>query len=286
MTAQIFDDRQCELGEGPLWHPERNQLFWFDILGKKLLSRVDDTPLEWQFDDYVSAAGWIDRDNLLIASETQLFQFNLDTGEETYVCGLEVEDQGTRSNDGRADPQGGFWIGMMGKAGQKRPGAIYRYYRGELRRIFDKIAIPNAISFAPDGTTAYFTSSPDRRIMTTRLDSDGWPVGEPAVFVDLRAQGYVPDGAVVAADGTLWNARWGSFSVARHATDGTEMETFAIPGQNSTCPAFGGPDLKTLFCTTALEHLTEEQRAANPGNGMTYCVQTDTIGQAEHRVIL
>ena len=36
----VFDDRRCELGEGPLWHPGRNQLFWFDILGKRLLTRT------------------------------------------------------------------------------------------------------------------------------------------------------------------------------------------------------------------------------------------------------
>ena len=34
----IHDDTTCELGEGPLWHPERQDLFWFDILGQRLLS--------------------------------------------------------------------------------------------------------------------------------------------------------------------------------------------------------------------------------------------------------
>lgn len=34
----IFDNRPCELGEGPLWHPQRGQLFWFDIIGQRMLS--------------------------------------------------------------------------------------------------------------------------------------------------------------------------------------------------------------------------------------------------------
>jgi sugar lactone lactonase YvrE len=42
--STVFDDRRCELGEGPLWHPQRRQLFWFDILGKRLLSRTDSGP--------------------------------------------------------------------------------------------------------------------------------------------------------------------------------------------------------------------------------------------------
>jgi sugar lactone lactonase YvrE len=52
MSAAVFDARPCTLGEGPLWHPERNQLFWFDIIGKRLMSQVDGQPLEWQFDEY------------------------------------------------------------------------------------------------------------------------------------------------------------------------------------------------------------------------------------------
>ena len=46
LAAKLYDDRKCELGEGPLWHPARQQLFWFDILGHRLLSRVAEAALE------------------------------------------------------------------------------------------------------------------------------------------------------------------------------------------------------------------------------------------------
>ena len=49
----IFDDQACALGEGPLWHPERNALFWFDILGKTLHCKGE-TRRSWRFDEYVS----------------------------------------------------------------------------------------------------------------------------------------------------------------------------------------------------------------------------------------
>ncbi len=58
MSATLFDDRQCALGEGPLWHPERKQLYWFDILGNRLLTVEDGEQRHWQFDEHVSAAGW------------------------------------------------------------------------------------------------------------------------------------------------------------------------------------------------------------------------------------
>ena len=41
--SDVFDSRNCSLGEGPLWHPLREQLFWFDIDNKKMLSRLGGT---------------------------------------------------------------------------------------------------------------------------------------------------------------------------------------------------------------------------------------------------
>jgi sugar lactone lactonase YvrE len=36
---QVFSNTFCLLSEGPLWHPERCELFWFDISSKKLFSK-------------------------------------------------------------------------------------------------------------------------------------------------------------------------------------------------------------------------------------------------------
>ena len=281
---RLFDERSTHLGEGVLWHPEREQLFWFDILENKLLSRDGDTPLEWTFHENVSAAGWTGQDTLLIASETRLFEFNLATGSETFVAHLEPHDPGSRSNDGRADPLGGFWIGMMAKRGQSRPGAIYRYYKGELRMILAPITVANAICFTPDGTEAYFSSTRDGKIYRTALDNDGWPVGDPVLLV--HEQGYLIDGMVCAANGTLWNTQYKAGRVAVYSPQGTLLETHAIPGKHTTCPGFGGPDLKTLFVSTARQDLSAQECAANPAHGQTFALETQTTGQKEYRVLL
>jgi sugar lactone lactonase YvrE len=274
----IFDDTQCALGEGPIWHPERQQIFWFDILN----NRLHTTGQHWDYDEHVSAAGWVDHDTLLIASETQLFTFNIATEEETYICGLESDNAATRSNDGRADPQGGFWIGTMGKAAEDKAGAIYRYYRGELRKLFANVTIPNAICFAPNGQTAYYTDTIVGKLMTTDLDQDGWPVGKPRMIVDLHAESFGIDGAVVDANGNIWNAQWGASRVARYAPDGTFLQAIDFPASQTSCPAFGGPDLTTLYCTSA----TQGMDTPGPDDGKTFAIQTKTNGQKEHRVIL
>ena len=281
--SDVYDNRRCELGEGPLWHPERQQLFWFDILSMQLLTQRDGAPWRWQFDEIVTAAGCIDRDRLLIASETRLFTFDLETGDETYVCALESEDGSTRSNDGRADRQGGFWIGTMGKQAEEGKGAIYRWYDGELRKVVADITIPNAICFTPDGSAAYYACSRAKTIWRVALDADGWPTDTPEVFLDLSAEDFAPDGAVTDAEGNLWNAQWGGYRVAVYSPNGDFLAAHDIPAAHTSCPAFGGPDLSTVYVTTALENLPPEE-AARSENGMTYQFDSGAKGLPEPRV--
>lgn len=287
MKALTFDESACSLGEGLLWHPLRNQLFWFDINNKRLHTRIDDAAHHWQFDEPVSAAGWIDNSTLMIASATGLLNFDIDTGQHQRIAALEADRPQTRSNDGRADPFGGFWIGTMGRAAEPRAGAIYRYYRGEIRKLFDQITIPNAICFAPDGLTAYFTDTRRGLIQRQRLaPKDGWPKGPPEPFLDCTTHGLNPDGAVVAADGTLWVAQWGAYRVAAYGPDGQFLRAVSFPAEQISCPAFGGPDLQTLFATSATEGLSPDALSAQPEAGKTFAYQLHSPGQAEHQVIL
>jgi sugar lactone lactonase YvrE len=286
MKARIFDDRRCELGEGPLWHPERKQFFWFDITGKRLLSRTGDGPQEWSFNEMCSAAGWVDGDTLLMASETGLWRFVLSSGEKTLVTPLEADNAGTRSNDGRADPFGGFWIGTMGLNAEPGAGAIYRYYRGELRQLFPKITIPNAMCFAPDRSRAYFADTVTNKVMRVALDADGWPAGAPQIFLETEEPDLHPDGAVTDAAGNLWLARWGASRVACYSTVGSLLQEVSVGGRHSSCPAFGGSDFTDLYVTTAMQGISLEDRQAEPGNGMTYIAKGAGQGMPEPRVIL
>ncbi len=268
---------RCELGEGAFWHPERAEFFWFDILGRKLHS----LERSWDFPEMVSAMGWVDAQTVLIASETRLMLFDLDTAETRTLCALEADNPATRSNDGRADPQGGFWIGTMGKRAEKGTGSIWRYHRGELRRLFPGLAIPNAISFPPDGRSACFTDTPTQQVMRVPLDPEGWPKAAPEGWLDLRTDNLNPDGAVFDAQGTFWVAQWGAARVAAYAPDGQFLRAVAFPAPHTSCPAFGGPTLADLYCTTAREH------RQNPTaiEGATFCAPGISQGQPEHQVI-
>jgi len=283
MTVRLYDDHACHLGEGPLWHPLRAQLFWFDIIGKRL--HCDDGN-SWQFDRHVSAAGWIDQHHLLIASEAELFKFNLDTSDYTEICALEEDDPDTRSNDGRADPWGGFWIGTMRKDNPVNGGALYRYYKGELQELYAPLSIPNGLAFAPDKSCAYWADTRAAKVFRVALDADGWPNAAPELFLNLAEQGLNPDGSIVTADGSYLNAQWGAGRIARYNPDGEFIEAFDFPTDHITCPAIGGADLTTLFATSARQGLAPNRLAQQKDAGKTFAMPTDIKSLPEYQVQL
>lgn len=281
----IFDARRCELGEGALWHPERGQFFWFDIIGKRLLSRAREQALEWRFDEHVSAAGWISGTELLIASETGLFVLDLETDRRQAIVTLPAQPH-LRSNDGRADPWGGFWIGTMGKAGEDKAGAIWRYHRGDFRRLYPGITVTNAICFDAQRSRAYFADTRRKTVWKVRLDSQGWPAADPEIYRDFTRDGVSPDGAVIDDAGNFWNAQWGAGRVAGYDLKGQEIAVERFGATRTSCPAFGGADLDFLFVTTAQQGMSPDEREAEPLAGMTFGRRLGFKGVPEPRVIL
>ncbi len=279
MTVEIHDDRACRLGEGPLWHPLRKQLIWFDILNHSLLSDGQ----EVDFDRAVSAAGWVDENRLLIASETDLFLHDLRDNASETVLPLEADNTGTRSNDGRADPQGGFWIGTMGHNAEAGAGALYRFYRGELRQIRDGVTIPNATCFTPDGRHAYFADTAEQIVWCYTLGADGWPDPDPEIYLDHRGTDVNPDGAIVDADGRFICAEWGGARLACYTPAGDLVEEIHLPVPQPTCPAYGE---EALYVTSARQGLAKAALETAPLSGKTFRISVIFQGQVEHRVIV
>lgn len=275
----------CTLGEGPLWHPELERLFWFDIpkgdmhscnaLGGQLKS--------WNLGEPASAAGWVDKNTLLVATASGLQKFDLTLGSWETVCFLEESDPLTRSNDGRIAPDGSFWIGTMARDGSPHLGAYYRYTGGQFQTLQNRISIPNATCFSPDKKTAYYADTRKQVIWKWPLDANGAPVGEKAIHINLRELDLNPDGAVCDAEGYLWSAQWGASRIARYAPDGRFDKAIDLPVSQPTCPAFGGDDLKTLFITSAREGLSDSQIESEPEAGKTLMVSVEIGGIPEHR---
>ena len=285
-TAELFIDSRCELGEGPFWHPLQERLFWFDILNKTLFSATSGGIMvdRFTFDATVTAAAVIDADHLAVASAAGLFKLQISTDTRELLSPLEPDSTSTRTNDGRVNPAGGFWIGTMGlkEPSKAAAGSLYQVRGGEVTKLLSDVFIPNGTCFSPDGRTAYFADTKVGTIRKVAIDPEtGLPVGDWMPFADSSHAGG-PDGAVVDAEGFVWNARWDGSSVIRFAPDGRVDRIVKVPVSRPTCPAFGGKDLKTMYVTSAREGMTAEQLAAEPTSGGVFAIEVDVPGLPEN----
>lgn len=289
MTADVFLTIRHELGEGPLWHDERGELFWCSILAGELnaCDAAGNNHRVWAFGEPVSAAAIVDRHTLLVAAASGLKRFDIDSGASEAVCSFVEAGTPIRSNDGRAGPDGAFWIGTMGRRAESEAGSLYRFAGGVLAEKRRGMTIPNAICFSPEGDWAYFSDSPSRSIMRWRLDPDsGDTIGEAEMFIDLRSENLMPDGAVTDSEGCIWNAQWGAGKVARYDPSGRFVDAVTVPAAQVTCPAFGGSDMRTLFVTSAWEGMDADARRADPLAGAVFALEAPVAGRPEFRVDL
>ncbi len=285
--VSVLSDHACHLGEGPSWHPGRAQAFWFDILERQFLQMGlnDAAPLIHALPFHATVAARVDNDRHLLASDAGLHLRSIDSGKLTELHPFWDENPGTRSNDGAVHPSGALWISTMSWKFEAGFGRIWWYRAGELKLIVEGLAIPNAISFSPDGRIAYFSDTPEHVIYRVAVDpGTGLPAGDRQVFCQVKGGG--PDGATVDADGLLWNARWGGNAVDAYDPDGHLVTTISLPARQVSCPAFAGPALDRLVVTSAFEGYDAEKRAAEPEAGRTYLIDGPFHGLPEPAVLI
>ena len=289
MSATIISDHACELGEGPTYDPATGTLWWFDILGKRLLEKKmpDGPAIIHDLPVMASALAPIDAERQLLVAEDGFHVRDRATGRLALHTPLETDRPGNRSNDSRAHPSGAIWAGTMGRHAEKHAGAIYWFRAGEVRTLYPDITIPNSICFSPDGSIAYFTDTMKGILFRVACDpATGLPTGEPAIFLDHRGMHGGLDGSVVDADGNLWNARWGAGSVDQYDPGGNLIRSVAVPAKQSSCPAFVGPGLSRLAVTTAREGMDEAALRADPLAGRTFLLDVTVNGRAEPHVLI
>jgi sugar lactone lactonase len=288
VPTTVLCDERCHLGEGPTYDALTDAAWWFDILERRLFeARLGSGRLTIHSLGVMgSALGRIDAQRQLLVADDGLYVRELADGRMTLYRPLEADNAATRSNDARVHPSGTFWIGTMGRNAEPGLGAIYALHRGELSRLYDRVTIPNAICFSPDGTVGYFADTHENVLYRVDLDpATGLPNGEPAALITRRGGGGI-DGAVVDADGLIWNARWGGGCIDVYSPQGEHLRTLRVPARQSSCPAFVGQNLSRLLVTSAWQGMTEENKRADPDHGRTFVLDVAARGRAEPDVKL
>jgi len=252
VEPEIVANFACLTGEGPLWHPLEQRLYWVDIPAGKLF-RWD--PAAGQSETCIDGGDPIGGFTVQPDGALLLFMARgaiklWQGGRLTTVVDEIPEERDSRFNDVIADPAGRVFCGTMPAGG--RQGRLYRLDTdGTLTRVLDDAGLSNGMAFSPDRTRFFHTDSARRLIRQFDFDEASGAITNPRVLAEVPEADGVPDGLTVDAEGYLWSARWDGSCLVRYAPDGAEDRRITFPAKKVSSATFGGPSYDELYATTA-----------------------------------
>ena len=283
-TPRVVSAVRATLGEGLCWSPREQAIFSVDILEHRLYSDqvAPATHREWRFDETISAvAERRDAPGLAVTLRRGLALFDPETGSLVRRDEPEPERPGNRFNDGKCDARGRFWGGTMDFAVRAPSGALYRFDdAGKATRAIDLgWFVTNGPTWTLDSATIFVNDTVPGRIVAYAFDLESGAIGASREWLRFSAADGHPDGMTTDAAGRIWIAHWGGACVTCHdPVTAAELARITLPTDHITNVAFGGPDMTTLFISSARFELSDAQLAAQPLAGALFAVETNATG--------
>lgn len=277
-----------QVGESPFWHPDEAALYWVDTAGQALhrFEPATQAHRKWGLKSEPGCIAPFPGGTLSMARRDGLWRFDPATAHSTPIAKPPFDSKQQRFNDGKADPQGRLWVGTRDDHRCPRA-ALYCWDGEDLKRMRGDLVNANGLAFSPDGRTLYQSDTAAHRIDAFDFDPLEGSLSRQRVYAQfaekttgrsLASYGGRPDGAAVDSEGNYWVAMYEGQRLLQLAPDGRELQSVALPVRCPTMPCFGGPDLRTLYITTARAGRPEAELAAEPLAGCVLTMRVDVPG--------
>ena len=283
INAEVVHSAAAALGEGCVWSPLEDLLVWVDITGQAVhrFDHASGQPVSvWRYNESVGNAALRAGGGLALGLGNTVTLTDR-VGAIESAIELPGEPETNRANDGAVDPAGRLFQGTMSNTEPGSPvAALHRVDAdGTARRVLSDVMISNGIGWSPDRSTMYYIDTLTFRVDQFDYDPDTGEIEGRRPFVTFDGSSGGPDGMTVDADGCLWVAMFGGFGVQRFSPDGEHLETVVTPGApQTTCCCFGGPDLDTLYITTAAASIAGVDTEGESNSGALFAADVDAVG--------
>jgi sugar lactone lactonase YvrE len=292
MTATGFScvlDARASLGECPLWSIDEQALYWIDINAPSL-NRFDPASgdnVAMPMPESIGCYAFRRRGGFVVALRSGIWLCDRNGRLERRVAEAPYDTSHYRFNDGRCDPHGRLVVGTMNEKRDSDGAALYRLDGdGMLTRLFGGMMISNGLAWSPDGRTMYHADTPAQKVCAYDYDVATGTPSAARVFGQWRGDNERPDGGTTDSRGHYWVAFYGDGRLVELAPDGRRVRDHPLPAMCPTMCAFGGPDLQTLYVTTARQKRDAAELERFPQSGGIFAMRVEPPGIAESQVSL
>ena len=282
-------DLKASLGECPTWSVAEQALYFVDINAPSLV-RFDPAtgahramPMPASIGSFgLRASG-----GFVVALRDGVWLARADGTLERRLAAAPYDPHHHRFNDGRCDREGRFFAGTMNEDRDAPSGVLYRVdANGALVPVIADITISNGLAWSPDGRTMYHSDTPAHIIRAYDYDTATGTPRNGRVFAQWTGETDRPDGGVVDRDGNYWSAFYRGGRIVKLTPGGATLAEYPVPATCPTMCAFGGPDLRTLYVTSARQQRDDDELARLPLSGGLFAMRVDTPGLPEPRARL
>lgn len=280
------------VGESIIWSPEEQALYWVDIGGRRIhrLAPESGAHAVWPTPDFPTSIGMRAGGGFIVGLCREVCLWRPGDAFETFAV-PEPDLPDNRLNEGCVAPDGSFWVSTMQnnlnpdgspREMDRKLGAIYRIDPdGSVSRLTPReYGITNTMGWTRDNRFL-FADTLANEIYAFDYDPAARRIANRRTIVAGFERG-LPDGSCLDAEDTLWNCRVvGGASVARFSADGALLGLVELPVTWPTSCTFGGPDLSTLYVTSARFTMKPEHLAARPVEGSLLAVEHAGHGMPE-----
>lgn len=267
------------MGEGVFWSEREQRVYWVDIQGKRLhrFDPASGTNETRSLDKQVGTAVERAEGGLVLGLDDGVAGYDFDSEELDYWCDPMEGDGSNRLNDGKAGPDGRFYVGGIGEAGTQK---LYCIDRDRSWRVaVEGVTCSNGLAWSLDHRLMYYIDTPTMQVVAYDFDKDSGQLSGKRKVVEVEERYGMPDGMTLDSEGKLWVAHWMGNAVRRWDPDtGELLDEIAVPAARVTSCAFGGPEYKDLYITTASVGFAEEDWVMQPQAGGLFHVPLEVAG--------
>jgi sugar lactone lactonase YvrE len=281
LLPQVVVNYHCTVGENPLWDELEGRLYWEDIETNRLF-RLDHATGEHEcFHRGSSMIGGFSfqADGSLLLFEVDQISVLEKSGKQRVIA-RDIDSDMRRFNDVIADPEGRVYAGTTGRTDHS--GGLYRIdLDGSVTSLWKGTGCANGMSFTPDLRSLYWTCSTTGIIHIADYDRETGALSNRRPFYVATAEEGTPDGMTIDRAGEVWTARWGGSCLMQLASNARVVQKVQFPVSRVSSATFGGPDLTTLYVTTAGG---QPERPEQQGlDGALFRVSVPVPGRVEFR---